>query len=176
MKILTIGNIIGRKRFDLCTMAARSLASKNPETDLVWRVIGRGPLADQIKSMAPDSMEFFDRVHSLREHYQWADLFVLPSADEGFGMVYVEAIMCGCPIVCTRGEGGTEIVETTGGGIAIDIPDSDDRAVENIIGAIAEITSDHSTYMNQSVMEKARKMTDPKRIAGEWKELIARFE
>lgn len=176
MKILTIGNIIGRKRFDLCALACKSLAQKNPASPLTWRIIGRGPLSDRIKGMAPDSMEFFDRVESLREHYQWADLFVLPSTDEGFGMVYVEAIMCGCPIICTRGEGGTEIVETTGGGIAIDVPDSDSQAVENIIGAITKVMSEHSSYMNQTVMEKARRMTDPERIAGEWKDLIARYE
>lgn len=179
MKILTIGNIIRRKRFDLCALACKSLVGEThatPATPLTWRIIGRGPLADEIKRMAPPEMEFIDRVESLREHYQWADLFVLPSADEGFGMVYIEAIMCGCPIVCTRGEGGTEIVETTGGGIAIEVTDSDRRAVENIIAAVNEVLTNHNLYMNPSVMEKARKMTDPKRIAAEWKDLIARFE
>lgn len=176
MKILTIGNIIRRKRFDLCALACKSLLQQSPASPLIWRVIGRGPLAEQIKQMAPPQMDFIDRVESLREHYQWADLFVLPSADEGFGMVYVEAIMCGCPIVCTRGEGGTEIVETTGGGLAIEIPDDDGQAVENIIGAVNEVMSSHNRYMNRSVMEKARIMTDPERIAAEWKELIARFE
>ncbi len=179
MRLLTIGNIIRRKRFDLCALACKSLVGESPATPaspLIWRVIGRGPLADEIKRMAPPEMEFIDRVESLREHYQWADLFVLPSRDEGFGMVYIEAIMCGCPIVCTLGEGGTEIVETTGGGIAIEVPDSDSRAVENIVGAVNEVMSNHDRYMNRSIMEKARKMTDPERIAAEWKELIARFE
>ena len=79
--------------------------------------------------MAPQAMEFLNRVEILREQFQWADMFVLPSYDEGFGMVYVESIMCGCPVIGTRGEGATEIVEATGGGLLVDIPKDNSLAV-----------------------------------------------
>ncbi len=42
--------------------------------------------------------------------YQEADLFVLPSVAEGFGHVYLEALACGTPILCTENTGGADII------------------------------------------------------------------
>ena len=100
MNILTIANFVKRKRLDLCALACRKLKEKRNVTELNWLVIGRGPLEDDIKKIAPDSMEIIPEFESLKECYRSSDLFVLPSVDEGFGMVYIEAIMCGCPVIC----------------------------------------------------------------------------
>lgn len=42
--------------------------------------------------------------------FQQADLFVLPSLAEGFGHVYLEALSCGTPIVCTENTGGADLL------------------------------------------------------------------
>jgi glycosyltransferase involved in cell wall biosynthesis len=42
--------------------------------------------------------------------YQEADIFVLPSLAEGFGHVYLEALSCGVPIICTDNTGGADII------------------------------------------------------------------
>lgn len=49
-------------------------------------------------------------LQSLIELYQQADVFVLPSIAEGFGHVYMEALACGTPIVCTENTGGADVV------------------------------------------------------------------
>ncbi len=42
--------------------------------------------------------------------FQQADIFVLPSLAEGFGHVYLEALACGVPIICTDNTGGADII------------------------------------------------------------------
>lgn len=42
--------------------------------------------------------------------FQQADIFVLPSLAEGFGHVYLEALSCGVPIVCTENTGAADII------------------------------------------------------------------
>jgi glycosyltransferase involved in cell wall biosynthesis len=46
----------------------------------------------------------------LVRRYQEADIFVLPSLAEGFGHVYLEALACGVPIICTDNTGGADII------------------------------------------------------------------
>ena len=172
MKILTIANFVRRKRIDLCAKACQRLSQDNNIADLSWTVIGRGPLEDEIKRIAPDSMEFISKVESLAEYYRKSDIFVLPSADEGFGMVYIEAIMCGCPVICRKNDGGEEIVNRTGGGIAIDVPDSDEQAVKNITSAILTIIEDRKKYASDSTKQSAHEMVDPKLIRQQWLRIL----
>ena len=172
MKILTIANFVKRKRIDLCAKACQKLSENKSVADLNWTVIGGGPLEDELKRIAPDSMEFISKVETLAEHYRKSDIFVLPSTDEGFGMVYIEAIMCGCPVICRKNDGGEEIVNRTGGGIAIDIPDSDDQAVINIISAILTISEGREKYASDATKQSALEMVDPERIRQEWLKLL----
>ena len=172
MKILTIANFVKRKRIDLCALACRKLSEDNNVTDLNWLVIGRGPLKEELKRIAPNSMEFISKVESLADYYRKSDVFVLPSVDEGFGMVYIEAIMCGCPVICRKNDGGEEIVNRTGGGIAIDIPDSDEQAVENITSAIQTIIESRDKYASDATKRAAHEMVDPIRIRQEWLKIL----
>ena len=45
----------------------------------------------------------------LRRHYSEASVFVLPSIEEGFGMVVGEAMACGCPVIATTNTGASEL-------------------------------------------------------------------
>jgi glycogen(starch) synthase len=54
-----------------------------------------------------------------------ADVFVLPSLIESFGIVLLEAMAVGTPIVCTRTQGATEIVNDEVNGVMIPPADSD---------------------------------------------------
>ena len=172
MNILTIANFVKRKRLDLCAKACKKLSENTIITDLNWTVIGRGPRENEIRQIAPDSMQFISKVESLAEYYRKSDIFVLPSADECFGMVYIEAIMCGCPVICRKNDGGEEIVDRTGGGIAIDVPDSDEQAVNNIISAILTISESREKYASDSTKQSAHEMVKPKRIRQEWLKIL----
>ncbi|MDD5427005.1 MAG: glycosyltransferase [candidate division Zixibacteria bacterium] len=171
--ILTIANLVPRKRIDLCAAACARMEKKHP---LTWTVIGYGPLEEQIKKNAPKAMTFIGRVEDLVPYYRKADVFVLPSCDEGFGMVYVEAIMCRCPVVCRKDDGGQEIIDRTGGGLAIEIPPSDDRAADEIIRAIEKILDNKDSYISAEIIGKARQLVEPRAIKDIWEKLLGKYE
>lgn len=173
MKILTVANLVPRKRIDLCALACAELEKKLGLKAFTWTVIGRGPKENEIKTIAPSSMEFIPKVQNLADYFRSADVFVLPSCDEGFGMVYIEAIMCRCPVVCRKNDGGQEIVDTTGGGLAVEIPKNDTVAVRNIISAIEKIMSNRSAYANDQTKVSAIQMVDPDKIKSQWAQLLS---
>jgi len=43
-------------------------------------------------------------------HYRLADAFVMPGRGEGFGIVYLEAIACGIPVVASKADASREAV------------------------------------------------------------------
>ena len=96
----------------------RAVASlSRPNVCLV--IVGEGPLADQTRSLAMSlgvEVKFISRVStpSLIRIYQASDVFVLPSISEAAGLVLIEAMACGLPIVASAIEGIPEIVGDVG--------------------------------------------------------------
>ena len=172
LKILTVANLVERKRIDLCALTCAAL---DDDYQVDWTVVGNGPLEADIRRLAPGSFHLKDRVEDLKEFYNNSDIFVLPSSDEGFGMVYAEAIMCGCPVICRKNDGGEEIVEKTKGGLAVDIPESDEAAVVNIRQAVEKIIENKDRYMSADIVEKARQLVDPTAIKNKWETLLKKY-
>jgi glycosyltransferase involved in cell wall biosynthesis len=59
----------------------------------------------------------------LTDHFLLADLFVLPSKKEGFGIVFIEALACGLPVICGNADGSVDAIRNGELGEAID-PDN----------------------------------------------------
>ena len=99
--------------------------------------------------------------------YPWfkvADLFVLSSDYEGFGLVLAEALICGVPILSTNCEHGpSEILDN--GKLGMLVPCGDMKSL--VTGMISQL---HNP-LDVDATEKIREF-DPKSIAGRYLELF----
>jgi phosphatidylinositol alpha-1,6-mannosyltransferase len=64
--------------------------------------------------------------NELTDHFLLSDLFVLPSKKEGFGIVFVEALACGLPVICGNADGSTDAIRDGELGTAINVDDLDE--------------------------------------------------
>lgn len=113
----TLRNLEPRMGVDALLRAMALLVRRAPEVLLL--VGGEGPLRGELEALAA-ALGLADRVRflgfvpeaELSRYYQAADLFVLPSRElEGFGLVTVEALACGTPVVGTPVGATPELLE-----------------------------------------------------------------
>ncbi|MDD1724161.1 MAG: glycosyltransferase family 4 protein [Methanospirillum sp.] len=103
--IIFVGRFIPEKHPELVIDAVRILASRNP--GITCLMIGDGPMMDHIRNLVceyklSDSVSLPGFVQDYRTvigRMKNARVFVLPSEREGFGIVCIEAMACGLPVV-----------------------------------------------------------------------------
>jgi glycosyltransferase involved in cell wall biosynthesis len=107
---ITVGRLVRRK--DLPTLIRALHLLQRPELDLI--VLGDGPELGQLKALAlelgiSNQVQFRGFVPETLKYQllSQSDVFALPSLHEGFGLVFIEAMYCGLPIVATT-VGGQE--------------------------------------------------------------------
>ena len=105
--LLFVGRFYHRKRVPVLLRAAAILRERLPE--LRVRIVGNGPCNTAWRTLARELQ--LDNVVSwlgdvsraqLAEEYNRTDAFCLPSVQEGFGIVLLEAMAAGKPIVASR--------------------------------------------------------------------------
>ena len=64
-------------------------------------------------------MTGFIKENELSDYFLLADLFVLPSKKEGFGIVFIEALACGLPVICGNVDGSVDAIRDGELGTAI---------------------------------------------------------
>ncbi|MGN6179113.1 MAG: glycosyltransferase family 4 protein [Mucilaginibacter sp.] len=76
----------------------------------------------------------------LPDHFLLADLFVLPSKKEGFGIVFIEAMACGLPVICGNADGSIDAIRNGELGRAVDV--NDQLELEKAITESLEVKTD----------------------------------
>lgn len=82
------------------------------------------------------NIEWAGWINSPNDFFDNLNVFCLPSRREGFPLVLLEAMARKIPVVATRIDGSTELVEASNGGILFDIDDSEALAdtLQNLLG------------------------------------------
>ena len=127
--VLTVGRLVPIKGYDLLLSAWALIVPDAPGWKL--RIVGDGPEMQRLCAQARElgveqSVEFAGATRNVDEHYRKAAIFCMSSRFEGFGMVLVEALSFGLPVVSFDCETGpSEVLEGTGGRLAaaLDVED-----------------------------------------------------
>ena len=144
-QVLAVGSIVPRKAYDVLVRALEPLAALPWQLTIVGATDRSPPALAQLKAAMAET-GLGPRIaiagplsqDELAVHYDCADLFVLPSLYEGYGMVLAEAMARGLPIVCTTGGAAAETVP---GGAAIKVAPGDGAALS---AALFRVLSDPS--------------------------------
>jgi glycosyltransferase involved in cell wall biosynthesis len=114
--IFSVGRLAATERykgFDRIIAALPAILRQHPTA--CYLVAGRGddqPRLEKIAATAGvrDRVIFagFVPTTELCAHYQLCDVFAMPSTGEGFGIVYLEAMACGKPVLAGNQDGSTE--------------------------------------------------------------------
>lgn len=126
--ILYVGNLTNRKNVDILIKAKEQISTAST---LV--IVGDGAFFDNLKTIAtdsknkPDDIIFTGSRDDIEDIIPSADLLVLPSSNESFGLVLLEALACEKPVIGTNIGGIKEII-TEEVGLLVKQNDVDDLA------------------------------------------------
>ncbi len=123
LRLLTVTRLSAKDTYKGVDVVLRALPQVAAQVPVAYTVVGDGELRARYEEEArrlgvAEAVSFVGRVtdEELDRWYRWADVFVLPSAGEGFGIVYLEAWAHGLPVVAAAEGGAAEVVahEETG--------------------------------------------------------------
>ena len=147
--VLYVGRISFRKGVGHLLRAYADFRKSDSTLSLVGTVVGdRSSLRryEQLFAHTPHVPQI-----ALPELYRQADVFVFPSLSEGMGLVALEAMACGCPVIVTR-HGPAEVVRDGIDGFVV--PAGDAQAISGALETLYRDT-ELRLRMSQSAQEQA---------------------
>lgn len=169
--IFAAGRLTKVKGFDLLIKSWKLLEEKYPK----WSVLIAGDGEDKemleqaIKDAGLHHFHLIGNVSGIEQYYQKAELFVLPSRDEGFGMVLLEAMDYSLPAVSFSCKAGPrEIVIDEENGFLVEPGDIKGFA-EKMEFLMAD--SERRRLMGQKAKESTERFKK-EGILNEWEDLI----
>ena len=138
--VLNVANLVPVKGHGYLIEAMRKIVDQRK--DILCVIVGDGmlkkDLENQIKKL---NLENYVKLVGAKPHDEiplWmnaSDLFVLPSLSESFGVVQIEAMACGVPVVATRNGGSEEIITSEDYGLLCE-PANPENLAEKILIAL----------------------------------------
>jgi glycosyltransferase involved in cell wall biosynthesis len=161
LRTLTAGHLVERKANDL---VLRAIASLEGRVSIEHTIAGDGPERTRLEALAAE-LGIADRVRFVGAYVHEdlpallhdCDLFVMPSWDEAFGVVYLEAMACGVPVIAASDGGATDVVDDGRNGFLV--PPRGVSAVADAIASFAATSPDSRARMRGAARTKAESFT-----------------
>jgi glycosyltransferase involved in cell wall biosynthesis len=176
--ILFIGQLIGRKGFDLLARAMPAVVQAVPQANFVFvshnrqgeaelqRLVAAGGVADRLHLLG--SVDEDEKIRLLRS----ADVIAAPSRYEGFGIPLIEGMAAGKPVVTTDVPAGNELIEHEHTGLLVPYDD-----VDALAAALVRVL--HDPALAQRLVAAGRQVVcehyTAERLAAQLESWYARF-
>lgn len=124
-RVLFVGQLTHKKGLTYLLEAWRRLGLKDAELVLV----GRGRSDAEILASYKGEYHLRGAVNDrgeLRTLYQSSHVCCVPSLSEGFGLIYLESLACGTPIIASRNSGAPDVITDGQEGFIVGIRDVDE--------------------------------------------------
>ncbi len=165
-RFAAVGSLIKRKGFDLLLDAMGALRQKGLCPKLT--IIGQGEEEPALRERAgalgvSPQIEFmgFRPRNEIAEIFHGSDAFVLPSRRETFGVVYVEAMAAGLPVIASCC-GGPEDFITENNGILIPVEDT-----EALSDAMEHMMLHRADFDSERIAAEVREKYSPEKVAAQ---------
>jgi glycosyltransferase involved in cell wall biosynthesis len=127
--ILFLGKLTPRKRLDVLVHAAAKLQGSDWQLVIAGNDMGAGSgTRALVRTLGLEGRTHFTGLlsrHRRLEALAAADVVVYPSEDEIFGLVPLEALLCGTPVIVADDSGCGEVIAATGGGQVVRVGDAE---------------------------------------------------
>lgn len=137
--LLTVGRLAATEQYkghDQIIQALPAILKEIPE--LRYIIGGRGDDESRLRKLAKENgvgkeviFAGFIPESELADHYRLADLYVMPSTGEGFGIVYLESLACGRPCLVGNLDASSEAID--GGRLGIVVNPRDPQAIAEAV-------------------------------------------
>lgn len=156
-RLLCVGSLIERKGVDLLLQALAGI-----EMPFTLALVGSGPEEERLRKLAEelkiqDRIEFLGylQLDELRQQYAESSIFVLPTREDCFALVILEAMCAGLPVICSKyADGVSDLVEDGVNGVIVD-PYDTERFKNQIESLLQE--PERAAHMGQASFQKLKK-------------------
>ncbi len=144
LKLLSIGSLVHKKNHRFLIEVVSRLIQQNQEVELI--IIGEGKLKAELQAQI-DKLNLNEHIHlignqkNIPGYLNNSDIYVHSATYEPFGLVLLEAMASGTPVVSLNGQGNKELITNYENGFILDEPN-----VESFIEKILELHKDPNLY------------------------------
>lgn len=172
MVFIAVGRLFEAKDYPNLLTAFAEVSASLPNSFL-W-IVGDGPLRVELENMSGD-LGLAERVRFLGVRYdipallRAADVFVLSSSWEGFGLVVAEAMATGTRVVATDCGGVREVV----GDCGYLVPPCDSKALGNAMLVAANLSAEQVETLGRTARQRIVELFSLDRAVDRWLEIYS---
>jgi glycosyltransferase involved in cell wall biosynthesis len=152
--ILTVSRLASRERYKGYDTILRALpVVRRAIPDVHYLIVGKGDDRPRIERIIAElglngcvTFAGYITDEELSDHYNLCDVFAMPSKGEGFGVVFLEAMACGKPVLAGNKDGSVDALRRGDLGVLVD-PDNVREIASALIGML------NSTYSHPVIYD-----------------------
>ncbi|MBN9668748.1 glycosyltransferase family 4 protein [Roseibium aggregatum] len=179
LRLLSVGTVVPRKGYDLLLEALAPLAGVNWHLDIVGGLDADPACYRALQAQAAEA-GLTARItchgavppQALSGFYAAADIFVLASRYEGYGMAYTEALAHGLPVI---GSGGGAVRETLPENAAVYCPAEDVACLREALSTLIEDRAERSA-LAAAARKAAAALPEWREAAGQFAEILKELQ